>query len=167
MQKFLHMKFQKTYGNWIIQEFFKKFQKTWKRKPVKNLHPESFEKSFSFNRRTRQIPSLLFNIVKEDLARLEQETTQSWFSDVKLDLKELKHKPGLVAHACNASYLGGWDLENCDSRPAWAKSSREHSSSKITTAKWTGGVALAVECLLCKHEALIQTPIPNKKRNRI
>jgi hypothetical protein len=25
--------------------------------------------------------------------------------------------------------------------------------SKITRAKWSGGVAQAVECLLCKHEA--------------
>jgi hypothetical protein len=28
-----------------------------------------------------------------------------------------------VAHACNPSSLGGWDLEDCDLRPAWANSS--------------------------------------------
>jgi hypothetical protein len=60
-----------------------------------------------------------------------------------------------VAHACNPSYLGGSDQGriNCDLRPAWANSSRD-SIFKITRAKWTGGVAQAVELLLCKSEAL-------------
>jgi hypothetical protein len=29
--------------------------------------------------------------------------------------------------------------------------------------KWTGGVAKEAECLLCKHEDLIQTPVPPKQ----
>jgi hypothetical protein len=55
----------------------------------------------------------------------------------------------LVAHAYNPSYLGGWDLEDCGLRPAWANSSWD-SISKIPWAKWTGGVDQAVEYLLCK-----------------
>jgi hypothetical protein len=39
--------------------------------------------------------------------------------------------------------------------------------SKITTAKWIGGVAQAAEYLLCKHEALNSNPIPPKtKQNK-
>jgi hypothetical protein len=38
-------------------------------------------------------------------------------------------------------------------RSALANSSQD-PISKITKAKWTGGVAQAVESLLCKHEAL-------------
>jgi hypothetical protein len=42
--------------------------------------------------------------------------------------------------------------------------------SKITRAKWNGGVAQAVVCLLCKHllwkHEAIQTPIPPKKKER-
>jgi hypothetical protein len=34
---------------------------------------------------------------------------------------------------------------------------------KITRAKWTGGVAQAVECLLCKLKALSSNPNPTKK----
>jgi hypothetical protein len=41
------------------------------------------------------------------------------------------------------------------------------SISKITRAKWTGGVAQAVECLLCKREALVQTPVPLPKKYRL
>jgi hypothetical protein len=29
--------------------------------------------------------------------------------------------PGVVAHACNPSYLGGGDQEDSSLRPAWAK----------------------------------------------
>jgi hypothetical protein len=42
-------------------------------------------------------------------------------------------------------------------RPAWANSSWD-SIAKITTAKWTGGIAQAVECLLCKSEVLSSNP---------
>jgi hypothetical protein len=34
--------------------------------------------------------------------------------------------------------------------------------SKITRAKWTGGVAQVVELLLCKHKALSSNPSPTK-----
>jgi hypothetical protein len=37
--------------------------------------------------------------------------------------------------------------------------------SKITRAKWTGGVAQAVEHLLYKHEALSSKPSPIKKKS--
>jgi hypothetical protein len=37
-------------------------------------------------------------------------------------------------------------------------------TSKITRVKFSGGVAQAVLCLLCKHEAQVQTPVPSQKR---
>jgi hypothetical protein len=36
--------------------------------------------------------------------------------------------------------------------------------SKITRAKWIGGEAQVVECLLYKYEALNSNPSPNKKK---
>jgi hypothetical protein len=36
-------------------------------------------------------------------------------------------------------------------------------SSKITRAKWTGDMAQAVECLLCKNKALCSNLSPTKK----
>jgi hypothetical protein len=57
--------------------------------------------------------------------------------------KKKERLPRGVVHACNPSYLGGWHWENCGSRPAQANSSWD-PISKITRAKWTGGVAQAV-----------------------
>jgi hypothetical protein len=37
---------------------------------------------------------------------------------------------------------------------------QETSTVKITRAKWTGGMAPVVECLLCKHEMLSSNPSP-------
>jgi hypothetical protein len=36
--------------------------------------------------------------------------------------------------------------------------------SKITKAKWTGGVAQAVDCLLCKHEAVFKFQSHTQKK---
>jgi hypothetical protein len=33
-------------------------------------------------------------------------------------------------------------------------------------AKWTGGMAQAVELLLCKHKALSSNPNPTKKKKK-
>jgi hypothetical protein len=38
--------------------------------------------------------------------------------------------------------------------------------SKITKAKWTGGVTQAVESLLCKCKALSSNPILTKKKKK-
>jgi hypothetical protein len=59
----------------------------------------------------------------------------------------------LVAHACNPTYVGGWDQDDQDFRPSWANSSGT-LSPKITRAKWTEGVAQVAKHLLCKCEAL-------------
>jgi hypothetical protein len=69
-----------------------------------------------------------------------------------------------VAHTCNPSYLGGWDWEYHGSRPAQANSLWD-TISNITRAKWTGGVAQGVECLLCKHKALSSNLIPTRKKD--
>jgi hypothetical protein len=58
----------------------------------------------------------------------------------------------LVAHACNPSYLRGWNWEGHSSRLDLANSSQD-PISKITRAKWAGGMAQVVEHLLCKCEA--------------
>jgi hypothetical protein len=58
--------------------------------------------------------------------------------------------------------MGGWDREDHDSRPAQANISQD-PISKITTAKWTGGVTQAVEHLLCKHKGLSLNPSFTKK----
>jgi hypothetical protein len=68
----------------------------------------------------------------------------------------------LVAHICNASYLGVWDQENLGSKSAQANSSWD-PISKTTTAKWTGSVAQGEECLFCKHEVLSSNSTPTKK----
>jgi hypothetical protein len=38
--------------------------------------------------------------------------------------------------------------------------------SKISRAKWTGGMAQAVELLLCKYEVLSSNPRPIKKKKK-
>jgi hypothetical protein len=38
--------------------------------------------------------------------------------------------------------------------------------SKRTRAKWAGGMAQTVDCLLCKHEALNSNPSPTKKKKK-
>jgi hypothetical protein len=50
-------------------------------------------------------------------------------------------------------------------RSAWENYSRE-SISKVTTAKWSGGVTQAKDCLLCKYEALSSnaSPTPPQKK---
>jgi hypothetical protein len=44
------------------------------------------------------------------------------------------------------------------------KQFRDSISKKITRAKWTGGVAYAVECLLSKHEG--KFPLIKKKKKK-
>jgi hypothetical protein len=58
----------------------------------------------------------------------------------------------MVAHVCNPSYLGGWDWEDCSSRPAQANTSQDHISKK-NQSKEIGGVAQAAERLLCKFKS--------------
>jgi hypothetical protein len=55
----------------------------------------------------------------------------------------------LVSHTCNPCYLGGGDREDHGFRLAQASSSRD-PISKITRAKWMGGIAQITEQLLSK-----------------
>jgi hypothetical protein len=64
--------------------------------------------------------------------------------------------------------LATWGaLRSGDLRPVWTYSSRD-PISKITGAKLTGGVAQAVQLLLCKCKALSSNtnPTKNKKKRR-
>jgi hypothetical protein len=47
----------------------------------------------------------------------------------------------------------------------WANSSQD-PISKITNAKWTGGIARVVEHLLCKLETLSSNPNPSQKKKK-
>jgi hypothetical protein len=49
----------------------------------------------------------------------------------------------LVAYACNPSYSGGRDQENCSLKPVWANSSQD-PVLKISNTKKAGGVAQGV-----------------------
>jgi hypothetical protein len=48
-----------------------------------------------------------------------------------------------VAHACNPTYSGGSDQEDCSSKPSWANSLKD-PISKIPNTKRAGGVAQGV-----------------------
>jgi hypothetical protein len=69
-----------------------------------------------------------------------------------------------AAHAYNPNLLGDWKQEDHSSRPAW-QIAFEAPLSKITRAKWTGGMAQVIEHLFCKHKvpSLNLTNTPNKK----
>jgi hypothetical protein len=49
--------------------------------------------------------------------------------------KKKKWSQVLVAHACNPSYSGGKDQEDCGSKPAWANSSWDPILKKTITEK--------------------------------
>jgi hypothetical protein len=78
--------------------------------------------------------------------------------------KEQSQPPG--AQAYNTSYVGGYYQENCGSKSAWAKYFMRPPISLITRAKWTGGVAQAVELLLYQCEALSSNSSPTRKGGR-
>jgi hypothetical protein len=65
-------------------------------------------------------------------------------SSTFISMLQIPSKPGLswalVAHACNPSYTGGRDQEDCGSKPAQANSLRDPISKKLIT-KRAGGVA--------------------------
>jgi hypothetical protein len=49
--------------------------------------------------------------------------------------------------------------------PTWSNSSSD-PIAKITRAKWTGGGAHSVECLLCKCKVLRSNLSPKKERKK-
>jgi hypothetical protein len=65
----------------------------------------------------------------------------------ELKINKWKNVQVPVAHVYNLSYLGVWNLEDHNLRPAGEDSS-EDPICKITIAKWTRGVTQAVEHLL-------------------
>jgi hypothetical protein len=84
---------------------------------------------------------------------------------IKYILKHTHFSSAPEAHTYNPTFLGGWDSEDQGSGSAWANSSQgQDPISKITRANWIAGMSKAVECLLCKHEALRSNPSPMKKK---
>jgi hypothetical protein len=71
----------------------------------------------------------------------------------------------LVAHACNPSYLGGRDQENCGLKPAPGKLVQETVSQKNPTQNRPSRVAQVVELLPSKCEALSSNSSTGKKLN--
>jgi hypothetical protein len=69
----------------------------------------------------------------------------------------------LVAHVCNLSYLEA-EIGRITAQDNPWKVVQETSIPKIFRAKWTGSIAQAVECLLCKCEAPSSNPSPAKKK---
>jgi hypothetical protein len=49
-----------------------------------------------------------------------------------------------VVYACNPSYSGGRDQEDCGSKPAWANSARDSILKKYPSQKRAGEVAQGV-----------------------
>jgi hypothetical protein len=81
-------------------------------------------------------------------------------------LQKKKKKAGADGtHTCDPSYLGGCDGEDQVSRPPQANSSWDPISQK-TRVKWTGGMAQAVEYLLCKCKVLRSNPSQTKKKKK-
>jgi hypothetical protein len=66
-----------------------------------------------------------------------------------------------VAHACNPSYLGGRDQEDCSSKPAQANSLQDPISNPPQNR--VEGVPQVVEHLPSKCEALSSDPTTAKK----
>jgi hypothetical protein len=71
----------------------------------------------------------------------------------------------LVAHTCNANYVGGWHQNDWGSRPAQANNSKD-IISEITRAKWTGGVAQVVREPALQVQRRVQNPSPTKKKKK-
>jgi hypothetical protein len=54
---------------------------------------------------------------------------------LKMPIKE-NLEPGVVAHACNSSYVGGGNQEDCDLRTALAKSYQDLISTNKANNMW-------------------------------
>jgi hypothetical protein len=108
------------------------------------------------------VPSLEITIVLWCRAEMLHEQGPFCHTDYEKGMyEEYRFSRASVAHAWNPSYLGGWDWEDQSSKPAQANSSLD-PISKITSTKWTGDTAQAVECLLFKCEAPSSNPSPTK-----
>jgi hypothetical protein len=69
-----------------------------------------------------------------------------------------------VVHACNPTYSGGRDQEDCGWNPAWANSSRAPTSIK-PSQKRAGGVTQDVGPAFKPHYGKKKKKKERKKRN--
>jgi hypothetical protein len=73
-----------------------------------------------------------------------------------------------VAHACNPSYSGGRDQEDCSSKPACANNSWDSTYKKATPIQNKAGrVAQVIKPLPSKHEALNSSTTKKEKEKCI
>jgi hypothetical protein len=70
-----------------------------------------------------------------------------------------------VAHVYNPGYSGGRDQDDKGSKPAQTNSSSD-AISKYPMQTRTGGGAQVVKHLPSNPEALVQTPVPPKKKKK-
>jgi hypothetical protein len=71
-------------------------------------------------------------------------------------------KPVLVAHACNPSYSGSRDQEDCSSKPAQENSSQD----PILKNNRAGGMTQVVEHCLASLRPWVQTPVSPSPRKK-
>jgi hypothetical protein len=85
-----------------------------------------------------------------------------------LTLKLVKRTLGAGGSCLASRILATWEIDQEDHglRPAWVNS-LQYSISKISRAKWTGGVAQAVEYLLCNCEFIPQSHQNKQQKNQI
>jgi hypothetical protein len=88
--------------------------------------------------------------------------------DFKLQYWKKKKKKQARSQWLTPLILANWEAEiwriMVQGQPR--QTVHETPISKITRAKWTGGVTQAVEHLLCKHKTLSSNPSPTKKKKK-
>jgi hypothetical protein len=79
---------------------------------------------------------------------------------------KFKKSQVLVYPACNTSYSGGWDQENCGSKPSLESCSWDPSSKILNTNKsWHSGSICRVACL-ASMKPRDQTSVPVKNKTK-
>jgi hypothetical protein len=81
---------------------------------------------------------------QEHLESPSEQTLWKARKQASMQVKRFKW-PGVAAHTCNPSYLGGRDREDRGSRPTWASSVREPISTNKSWAQWCLSIIPAMQ----------------------